>query len=285
MKRIILLLLVAILLTACGPKPQDVVNSWQEAMNAGDMDKALSYLAEDAAVAISPAMEGDGVYSGHAEIRGWYEPLLASKGVTTLSDCNVVGEIVTCLDTYADEGLKSMGVDFIEGDFIAVVREGKIQSYTLTIKPDSLAKFPPPPEPTIEPTVVSMPEPTITPIPEPTPTPLPEVRVTNAEAIIGKWSGKSGNYIVTQDFQADGTMIVSVSEVGEIGRGPYVFEDDLLKFEDATGDCAGLVARYEVYGANLEEQLIQLRFVLVGNDQCLNRKRTLAGKTLLPPEP
>jgi ketosteroid isomerase-like protein len=286
MKKHTLLLLIATLLTACGPAPQDVINSWQEAMNAGDMEKALSYLAEDAAVTIIPAMEGDGVYNGHAEIRGWYEPLLASKGVTTLSDCNVGGEIVTCLNTYADEGLKSMGVDFIEGDFIAVMREGKIQSYTLTIRPDSLAKFPPPPEPTIEPTVVSMLESTITPIPdESTPTPLPEVRVTNSEAIIGKWSGKSGDYIVSQDFQADGTMIVSVSEFGAIGSGPYVFEDNLLKFEDATGDCSGLIARYEVYGTYQEEQLSQLRFVLVGNDQCLNRKRTLAGKTLLPPEP
>jgi hypothetical protein len=285
MKKLTLLLLIAALLTACGPAPQEAINSWQEAMNAGDMDKALSYLAEDAVVTIIPAMEGDGIYNGHAEIRGWYEPLLASKGVTTLSDCNVNGETVTCLETYTDEGLKSMGVDFIEGDFVAVVHEEMIQSYTLTIKPESLAKFPPPPEPTVEPTVVSKPEPTTTPIPAPTATPIPEVRITNADAIIGKWNGKSGDYIVSQDFQADGTMIVSVLNVGEIGRGPYVFEDDLLKFEDATGDCAGLVARYEVYGAYQEEQLIQLHFVLVGKDQCLNRKRTLAGKTLLPPEP
>lgn len=285
MKKLTLLFLIAALLTACGPAPQEVINSWQEAMNAGDMDKALSYLAEDAVVSIVPAMEGDGVYNGHAEIRGWFEPLLASKGVTTLSNCSLDGETVTCLDTYADEGLKSMGVDFIEGDLIAVVREGKIQSYTLNIRPDSLAKFSPPPEPTIEPTVVLMPEPTITPIPEPTPTPLPEVRVTNAEAIIGKWNGKSGDYIVSHDFQADGIMIVSVSGVGAIGSGPYVFVDDLLKFEDATGDCAGLVGKYEVYGTYQGERLIQLRFVLVGKDPCSDRKKTLAGKTLLPPEP
>jgi hypothetical protein len=285
MKKFTLLLLISVLLTACSPAPREVVNSWQEAMNAGDMDKALSYLAEDAVVTIIPAMEGDGVYNGHTEIRGWYEPLLASKGVTTLSGCNVDVETVTCLDTYTDEGLKSMGVDFIEGEFVAVVRDGKIQSYTLTIRPDSLAKFPPPPEPTIEPTVTSMPEPTTTSIPEPTSTPIPEVRVTNAEAIIGKWNGKSGDYIVSHDFQADSTVIVSLSEVGEIGRGPYVFEDDLLKFGDMTGECAGLIATYEVYGTYQEEQLIQLHFVLVGDDKCLNRKRTLAGKTLLPPEP
>ncbi len=145
MKKLIPLLLITALLTACGPAPQEVINSWQEAMNAGDMDKALSYLAEDAVVTIVPAMEGDGVYNGHAEIRGWYEPLLASKGVTTLSNCKGDGETVTCLDTYADEGLKSMGVDFIEGEFIAVVSDGKIQSYALTITPESLAKFPPPP--------------------------------------------------------------------------------------------------------------------------------------------
>jgi ketosteroid isomerase-like protein len=145
MKKLTFLLLVAILLTACGPKPLDVVNAWVAALNKGDINATLSHLADDATVTIVPPAEGDGVYNGHAEIRGWYESLAATKGVTTLSDCQANGETVTCLDTYADEGLKAMGVDFIEGTWVAVIRDGKIQSYTFTITPESLAKFPPPP--------------------------------------------------------------------------------------------------------------------------------------------
>jgi hypothetical protein len=262
MKKLTLFLLIATLLTACGPAPQSVVDSWAEAMNAGDMDKALSYLAEDAVVTIVPAMEGDGVYNGHAEIRGWYEPLLSSKGVTILSECSLDGETLTCLDTYADEGLKSMGVDFLEGEFVAVVREGKIQSYMLTITPESLAKFPPPPEPT----------------------PEPEVRMTSAEAIAGLWLAKYGNYKVWHEFKPDSTVTVEVSEFGVISSGPYWFENDLMKFDDENGNCVGLVGKYEVYGTYQGEKLIQLRFVLVGDDPCTDRKGTLAGNTMVPAE-
>ena len=270
MKKLTLLLLAAILLTACGPKPQDVVNAWQEAMNAGDMDKALSYLAEDAVVTIIPAMEGDGVYNGHAEIRGWYEPLLSSKGVTTLSECSLDGETLTCLDTYTDEGLKAMGVDFIEGDFVAVVREGKIQSYTLTITPESLAKFPPPPEPT----------------------PEPEVRLTTPDEIAGVWAAKfSEDVTILHDFRANGVVAISAlglrsgpdpSKPYPIGSEPFSFEDDLLQFNDSRGDCAGMVGNYEVYGTYEGERLVQLRFVLVGEDRCMTRVKTLDGNTMVP---
>lgn len=67
------------------------------------------------------------------------------------------GETVTCLDKYEDEGLKAMGVDFIEGEWAAVFRDGKIQSYTFTMTPESLAKFPPPPEPTPALVIVDLP--------------------------------------------------------------------------------------------------------------------------------
>jgi hypothetical protein len=65
----------------------------------------------------------------------------------------VAGATIACLDTYADEGLKSMGVDFIEGAWVAVIKDDKIQSYTFTTTPESLAKLSPPPEPTQEPVI------------------------------------------------------------------------------------------------------------------------------------
>ena len=96
MKKLNLILLVALLLTACGPAPQDVVNSWAEALNKGDIDAALSFLADDATVAVvPPGPDGDGIYNGHAEIRGWYETTVSAKGVATLSECKTEGETVT----------------------------------------------------------------------------------------------------------------------------------------------------------------------------------------------
>ena len=235
------------------PTPEEIANSWTKALAMGDIDTALSFLAEDAVVVIIPAgPDDDGNYTGHAEIRGWYETIVGANGVGTLSDCNTDGENLTCLNTYTDDGLKEMGVDFIEGEWFAVIQDGKIQSYTFTITPESLAKFPPP----------------------------PEVRINSPESIIGKWEGKTGAYFVSHDFRADGSLSVRVSGVGLISDSKYWFENDLLNIEDLTGDCKGMVGSYEVYATYEGEEANLLRFVLVGEDACSDRRETLADKTM-----
>ena len=117
--------------------PLTIVNSWLEALNAGDVDAALSYVADDAQIT------SDQVYTGKEQIRGWYENIVSANGASTLSDCQVDGETVTCSSVYTDDGLQAMGVDFLEGELVLLVRDGKIQSYTFTMSPESLAKLPP----------------------------------------------------------------------------------------------------------------------------------------------
>lgn len=224
-------------------------------------------VANTVVTVIPPGPDGVGVYKGHAEIRGWYETIVAARGVGTLSNCKADGTNITCLNTYTDDGLKEMGVDYIEGEWTAVISDGKIHSYTFTITPDSLAKFPPPPtenEPAASTAAVV------------------DVRLTAPEVIIGNWEGKSGKYVVLHEFQDDGTVAVNVSGIGLISTSRYWFEDGLLNFEDMTGGCMGMVGSYEVYATYDEEVPVQLRFVLVGDDACSDRRKTLAGKTMHP---
>jgi ketosteroid isomerase-like protein len=145
---LVLTLALPVALHAQETDPLSVVDAWFDALNAGDVDAALSYLADDAVVVmVPPGTPGDdGIFTGKEEVRGWYEGLVGAKGVATLRDCQVEGESVTCIDTYTDDGLQAMGVDSIEGELALIVRDGKIQSYTFTMSPESLAKFPPPPE-------------------------------------------------------------------------------------------------------------------------------------------
>lgn len=126
--------------------PLSVVNGWHDALNAYDIDAALSYFADDAVITFVPPLEGSGVYSGKDEIRALYEGFVAANFDCTLTDCQVDGETVTCINTYTDDDLQAMGVDFIEGEWVGIVREGKIQSYTYNISEESLAKFPAMPE-------------------------------------------------------------------------------------------------------------------------------------------
>lgn len=376
MKRVTLILIVLLLLSSCSPKLQDTANLWQKALNDGKIDTALSYLADNATVTIQPPADSDGIYNGHAEIRGWYETIVAAKGSGELRDCKVDGNTLTCISTYADDGLKSIGVDFIEGSWVADIHGGKIQSYTFTMSPESLAKFPAP-EPVetlagsrtdllgvwwfpkagvkieinadgtyrvasgsetidegeysfnsgkitwLTSTLYCMDNPTATyeayltmqgetpamlrlqvvgsdacggrtetadgtgkfqgPSPSGTviePTLATEVRLTNPEAVAGKWVTRSGGYEVWHEFRPDSTMTVSVTDVGEISTSPYRFENDLMTFEDVAGNCPGIIGKYEVYGIYDGDQLVKLRFVLVGEDACEDRRKTLNGKFL-----
>jgi hypothetical protein len=122
------------------PDLMPIINAWVEALNTGEIDTALSYLADDAVVQIVPPAPGtSGVFSGKGEIRGWYETVVGQNGVTVLTDCQVDGETVTCVNTYAEDSFKSMGIDSVVAEWVAVVRDGKIQSYTYTMSDESLA--------------------------------------------------------------------------------------------------------------------------------------------------
>jgi ketosteroid isomerase-like protein len=147
-RMVLLMALVATLglpsiLSAQDTDPLSVVNAMHDALLIGhDIDEALSYLADDAVVTIVSPVEGmGGVYSGKEEVRGFWEAMVAANFSCVLSDCQVEGEIVSCINTYTDDGLRAAGVDFITGTWVATVRDGKVQSYTYTISEESLARF------------------------------------------------------------------------------------------------------------------------------------------------
>ena len=121
--------------------PVAMIMAWNDAQNAGDVDAALAFLADDAFITlVPPPMEGhDGIFRGKEEIRAWWENLYSLNGVSTVSNCQVEGETVTCLLNYTDDSLKALGLDSIDNEFVVIVREGKIQTYTATMTEESMA--------------------------------------------------------------------------------------------------------------------------------------------------
>ncbi len=250
MKQITLLIFFAILIAACSPSTQDLVNSWQEALNKGEINAALSYLAEDAEVTIIPPAEGDGVYNGHSEIRSWYEIIASGIGSGSLRDCKFVSDTMTCISTYTDEGLKAMGVDFIEGEWVATIKNGKIQAYTFTTAPDSLAKFPPP-----------------------LPTPI-ESLANTINDIVGTWWYPQGGLKI--EFDADGAyrVISGSKNIGQIDSGTYNFDAGKVTFD---AGCGGQTSTYEAYVTTENNKPISLRMQVIGTDLCEDRVKVLAG--------
>jgi hypothetical protein len=136
----VVLLALPRMLCAQESDPMSIIDAWVADLNAGDIDSALSYLADDAVVTIVPPAPGtSGVYTGKEEIRGWYEGIVGEHGVTTLSDCQVDGETVTCVNTYTGDSFTSMGLDLVVAEWVAVVHYGQLQLYTYTMSDESLA--------------------------------------------------------------------------------------------------------------------------------------------------
>ena len=78
-------------------------------------------------------------YTGSAEYQAWLDAQAAANAQTTLGECTVEGEVVTCNASYASDALGAMGVGAVEGTLMVTVVEGKIQSYDFTPSAEAVA--------------------------------------------------------------------------------------------------------------------------------------------------
>lgn len=142
------LLLILLGLSACQPtsveaQAESIVQSFIDAQNAGDVEGALAFLADEAVIKlVPPPVEGDdGIFTGKGEIRAWYETLTSLHGSGELSNVGVAGDEVTAIPTYTDESLKQIGVDSIDNEWVVSIQNGKIQGYTATLTEASLEEL------------------------------------------------------------------------------------------------------------------------------------------------
>jgi len=145
----ITLFILLFALAACSPSPdlEEVVNSWNDALNIGDVEAALEYLDDNAVITIVPPPAGiSGIFNGKEQIRGWYEGNAALNGFNEMVDIQVKGDIVTWTSKFGMDEWRKIGVESLDVLGEGVIVDGKFQSYTVTIPPESLAKLPPPPE-------------------------------------------------------------------------------------------------------------------------------------------
>jgi len=144
----ILLCILLFSLASCSqtPDPESVVKSWNDALNVGDVEAALEYLDEDAAITIVPPPAGmSGIFTGKEQIRGWYEANAALNGFNEFVEIQVNGDKVNWTSKFGMDEWRKIGVESLDVLGEGVIVDGKIQSYTVTIPPESLAKLPPPP--------------------------------------------------------------------------------------------------------------------------------------------
>lgn len=119
-----------------------VVMARAGAFNAGDVEAAVAFFADDAVYNIIPAPPGvPGTYTGQDEIRGRITDIVALNAAIELELRQVEGDKVTTLTKYSDDGLRGLGLAFIEGIEEYTVQDGKITAYTWTTTEESLSQL------------------------------------------------------------------------------------------------------------------------------------------------
>lgn len=122
--------------------PASVVGALVDAINAGDVDAAVSLFAEGAVnITLPPPPGSDGVNRGQNEIRANYTASIERNLQAGYSGIQVNGDSVSWTLSVVDDVFRSLGSYPIEFHAVAIVQDGQIQSMTLIMSRVSLAEL------------------------------------------------------------------------------------------------------------------------------------------------
>ncbi|MFN2107593.1 MAG: nuclear transport factor 2 family protein, partial [Candidatus Promineifilaceae bacterium] len=127
--------LFVLLLTGCGPKPEEVALQLAEAVNEGDVDQALALFAGDAVVtSVSPEP-----FRGKEQIQGWLEGMIADDFELEAEIAEVSGNKVVEQDTMTMDSMSFFGIEPLTGTSEIVVEDGKIHAINFSWSEETLA--------------------------------------------------------------------------------------------------------------------------------------------------
>ncbi len=116
------------------PDPAGVIGQFEAALNAGNIDACMAWIAKDGVIRENLGKE----VKGHDQIRDYLTGLAAHGYRAIAGDRKVAGTTVTWLAKVAFDDLRALGVDSVDGRGKAVVVNGKMKSYTPAFSPGSM---------------------------------------------------------------------------------------------------------------------------------------------------
>jgi hypothetical protein len=111
-------------------------------INAGDVESALAYWADDATVRLVGIPIGmRNIYCGKEQVRGWLNELAAQNYQMQVKVIKVLGNAVTTRTEMWSDLLRQLDIASLVATEVYVVNEGKIASLTSTISPKSMLRL------------------------------------------------------------------------------------------------------------------------------------------------
>jgi len=133
--RVLMSMLVTLLASACTSaqpitEPVAVIEAFYEAVNDGDLDTAMGFVADDASFIIKGGPTTT-TYTGTEEVQGYFQRLINRNSQHELSDLILEGDTVTWVLYVTSTLGESSGTED------AVVQAGKIASFQSRVIKDS----------------------------------------------------------------------------------------------------------------------------------------------------
>ena len=127
-------------MTAQERDPMAVATALDEAVNAGRLETALALFSDDAVVTF-PSQPEPNRFAGKEQIRNWLQSDISEGIHVESSERQADGERMVWTGRISLAAWREQGIAPIEGQAEAIVRAGRIVSFTYAVSPESLARM------------------------------------------------------------------------------------------------------------------------------------------------
>jgi ketosteroid isomerase-like protein len=261
------------------PKLDELVTAAMEGwssdqINPDQVELTIAYYADDAVfkmVGFPPTTPSE--FQGKEAIRAAFESWIPLHPKLEVKIEAVEGDTVIATTSYWSDPVRAMKVAPLVGKDVYVFVDGRIASQTWTLTEESQNKFA---------SAIAA---------ATTPTPSPETLAASLDELIGTWQGRwSDTHVILFEVKEGGRSRTYFTNGDDIDRATLKFENGKLIFPTVTGTVPVICkenprGEYTVYVTKQGEKIVQLRFELVGEDYCADRKEFLNGRKLTPVKP
>ena len=126
---------------AHGPDPASAVETYAEALSAGDLEGILAQYADDGIHINLPTPDGTaGVCLGKDQFRMWYEQAVADGAQVEVVEGTLAvgGDRATYVARLASDHWRELGIESLEANAEEVVVDGRIAPHIEMLNPDSV---------------------------------------------------------------------------------------------------------------------------------------------------
>jgi hypothetical protein len=125
-------------------EPVIFAHQFEKAWNQQEYMEVINYFAPDAILEISPPLpNGQDIYSGLEEVGGLVREMILGYHSDS-TDYRTEGDdadTVSWLTTIESDLFRRIGAPTVDATVRLTVRGNRVQTYTLTLSPESVAKF------------------------------------------------------------------------------------------------------------------------------------------------